>query len=133
MSAVVLFDGVCNLCNGAVDFIVRRDPAGYFQFAPLQSETARRLLAADGKSAQGEEPDSILLIEEGHVFDRSTAVLRIGRRLRGLRALSALALLVPRFVRDSVYRLVARRRYRWFGRRDTCRVPSPELAQRFLD
>ena len=133
MSAVVLFDGVCNLCNGAVDFIVRRDPAAYFQFAPLQSEAASRLLSAHGRSLDHEVLGSILLLEQGRVFDQSTAVLHIGRRLRGLRAVSALALLVPRLLRDAVYRLVARRRYRWFGRSATCRVPTAELAGRFLD
>jgi predicted DCC family thiol-disulfide oxidoreductase YuxK len=128
---VLLFDGVCNLCNAGVAFIVRRDPRGRFRFAPLQSEVARRLLQAAGVDAD-DVPDSMIVVEEGRVYDRSAAALRIARALRWpWPALSALWL-VPRPVRDWLYRLIARNRYRWFGRRDQCMTPTPELEARFL-
>ena len=128
--ATVLFDGVCNLCNGSVLFVIDRDPAGYFHFVALQSETARRLLAEH----DGPPPDlsSIVLVEEGRVYTRSTAALRIARRLTGPWRLLHVCLLVPRPVRDAVYDWVARNRYRWFGKEEACRLPSPELRARFL-
>ena len=128
---MLLFDGVCNLCNAGVVFIVRRDPRGRFRFAPLQSEAARRLLGEAGTRA-GDLPDSMIVIDEGRVFYRSAAALRIARGLRWpWPALGALWL-VPRPLRDWAYRMVARNRYRWFGRRDQCMAPAPELEERFL-
>jgi len=126
----VLFDGVCNLCNAAVLFVIDRDPAGYFRFAALQSDEGQRLLAEHGHRA----PDlsSVLLVDGGRVYARSTAALRVARRLTGLWPLLYVFLAVPRPVRDAVYDWVARNRYRWFGRQDACRVPTPELRQRFL-
>ena len=126
--AVILFDGVCNLCSGAVRFVARRDPAGRFRFASLQSAAAARLL--DGRGAQ--LPDSIVLLQHGRVHTRSSAALRIARGLRFPWPLLAAFLLVPRPVRDWVYDLVARRRYRWFGKSDACMVPDAELRARFL-
>lgn len=128
--AVVLFDGVCNLCNGSVQFIVRRDPYGYFRFASLQSEPGRSLLREHGLDPA--DLFSVILVEDGKVYARSDAALRIARRLSGVwRAAGALRVL-PRSLRDRVYDLVARNRYRWFGRRDACMVPTPELRERFL-
>jgi len=133
MPAVVLFDGVCNLCNRSVDFILRRDAAAYFRFASLQSDAARRLLAERGRAISSPEaPESIVLIEDGCVYERSAAVLRIARHLRGWSTLALIALAIPRPVRDLVYRWVARHRYRWFGERASCRVATPEVAARFL-
>jgi predicted DCC family thiol-disulfide oxidoreductase YuxK len=129
--AVVLFDGVCNLCNGAVNFIIDRDPDGYFRFAPLQSDAAERLLA--GTDTAGATLDTIILVEDGHVSMRSTAALRIARRLSGPWPLLAAFLAVPRPLRDAVYDWVAARRYRWFGRREKCRVPTLALKDRFLE
>jgi predicted DCC family thiol-disulfide oxidoreductase YuxK len=128
--ATVLFDGVCNLCNGSVLFVIDRDPVGYFQFVALQSETARRLLAELG----GAPPDlsSIVLLEGGQLYTRSTAALRIAGRLTGLWRLLHVCLLIPRPIRDAVYDWVARNRYRWFGKEEACRLPSPELRARFL-
>lgn len=128
---VVLFDGVCNLCNGAVNFIITRDPQARFRFAALQSPVGAALLADHGLAVHG-EPDTLYLVEGGLLYARSTAALRIARRLRGAWPLLALLLVVPRPVRDAVYSWVARHRYRWFGRADTCRVPTPELKARFL-
>lgn len=128
--ALVLFDGVCNLCNGAVNFIIDRDPEGYFRFAPLQSEAAQSYLE---DSHLDQELGTIVLVEDGHTYVRSTAALRIARRLTGPWRLLALGLLVPRPLRDTVYDRIAANRYDWFGRRTQCRMPTPELKGRFLD
>jgi predicted DCC family thiol-disulfide oxidoreductase YuxK len=128
--AVVLFDGVCNLCNNSVQFIIARDPTGYFHFAALDSEAARRLL---GENAVSDSlPDSVVVIEHGRVHTRSAAALRIARRLRFPWPLIFAFIVVPRPLRDMVYDLIARNRYLWFGRRDTCMVPTPELQARFI-
>ena len=131
VSSLILFDGVCNLCSGSVQFVVERDPAGRFQFAPLQSPTAQRVLQEHG--ATGLLPDSIVLVEEGRVFTRSTAALRLARRLPFPWPLVAALIAVPRPVRDGAYSLAARYRYRWFGKLDRCMMPSPALRSRFLD
>ena len=128
---LVLFDGECNVCNGAVLFIIDRDLREEFLFAPLASDVGRRALAAHGLV----DPtlDSLVLVEEGRAVTHSTAALRIMRRLSGLWPwLAPLLLLVPRCARDAVYRAFARRRYGWFGKTDHCRVPTPELRRRFL-
>ena len=128
--ALVLFDGVCNLCNAAVQFIIPRDPDGYFQFAALTSQAASRALASVPPATL---PDSVVLVEEGRVFTRSDAALRILRRLKFPWRLGYGLIVLPRSVRDAVYDAVADRRYRWFGRRDQCMMPSPSIRQRFLD
>ncbi|HEV2984313.1 MAG TPA: thiol-disulfide oxidoreductase DCC family protein [Vicinamibacterales bacterium] len=126
--AVLLFDGVCTLCNGFVQFVIQRDPAGRFQFATLQSDAARRLLQA----APQPLPDTLVLVENGRVFLRSTAALRVARGLKFPWPLAFVLVVVPRPLRDWVYDILARNRYRWFGRRDVCMVPTPELRARFL-
>ena len=127
---VVVFDGVCNLCNGAVDFIVRHDPDGVFQFASNQSEPGQRILAAAGVTIV--DPDTIVLAADGEYFDRSSAVLQIARRMDfPWRVVSAFAI-VPAAVRDWAYKLVAKNRYRLFGKRDSCRIPTPDERARFL-
>jgi predicted DCC family thiol-disulfide oxidoreductase YuxK len=127
---VVLFDGVCNLCNGSVRFIIERDPHKHFQFAPLQSEAATRLIRASPDSLA--LPDSIVLIDDGRLYVRSAAALRIARRLRFPWPALWLFMVVPRPIRDRVYDLIARHRYRWFGKSDTCMVPTQEIRDRFL-
>ncbi len=127
MHATVLFDGVCNLCNASVNFVIDRDKRSYFKFAPLQSEAAKAL----GETVTG-DPDSIVLIENGKRHDKSGAALRIARRLNGAWPLLFLFIIVPPFIRDSVYRYIARNRYKWFGKADACRMPTPELKARFL-
>ncbi|HET6567506.1 MAG TPA: thiol-disulfide oxidoreductase DCC family protein [Rhodothermales bacterium] len=129
--SVVLFDGVCNLCNGAVNFIIDRDPDGRFAFAPLQSAPAHSLLAAHDLPADA--LDSLVLIEGGRAYVRSEAALRIARRLKGGWPLFYGFTIVPRFVRDQVYDWVAAHRYRWFGKQGACRLPTPELRARFLE
>ncbi|MFN5169650.1 MAG: thiol-disulfide oxidoreductase DCC family protein [Cyclobacteriaceae bacterium] len=126
---VILFDGVCNLCNSSVQFVIRNDPSGHFRFAALQSDFARDQLkkfqVADGL-------DSIVLIEDGVLYTRSTAALRVSRHLRGWSWLYAFRW-VPRFLRDAVYNLIARHRYRLFGRQQECMLPTPELRARFIN
>ena len=125
----ILFDGECNLCNGFVDFVIRRDRAGRFQFAPLQSEFARRALA---HGAPAPARDSVVLLESGRVYVESTAALRIFRRLSAGWPLLYALIVVPAFLRDAAYRWIARNRYRWFGRRPTCRVPGDGERGRFI-
>jgi predicted DCC family thiol-disulfide oxidoreductase YuxK len=128
---LILFDGVCNLCNGAVQFVLRRDPRGHFRFASLQSAASRAALAKVG--ALGTLPDSIVLLADGRVRVKSAAALAIARGLRFPWPLLTVFWLVPYPLRDLVYDWIAKNRYRWFGRRDECWVPTPELRARFLD
>jgi predicted DCC family thiol-disulfide oxidoreductase YuxK len=128
--AVLLFDGVCNVCNTTVAFVIARDPTGYFSFASLQSNAGRQLV-----SHHGLRPDvnTIVLIEHGRTYERSDAMLRVLLRLgAGWRVLARLGLLVPRFIRDLGYRGFARYRYALFGRTEQCLVPTPDLKRRFL-
>jgi predicted DCC family thiol-disulfide oxidoreductase YuxK len=130
---VILFDGVCNLCNSTVQWVIERDKEGQFDFATLQSDAARRELARamDEKEIDA-LPDSIVLLDSDGVHVHSAAALRIARGLGSWFALIRLAIVLPRPIRDAVYNLIARNRYRWFGRRDTCMTPTPDLAARFL-
>jgi predicted DCC family thiol-disulfide oxidoreductase YuxK len=134
--AVILFDGVCNLCNASVLFVIDRDPRGHFAFAPLQSPEAARMLHARGYAgryaAGPPELASVLLVQGDRVFERSTAALHVARRLGGAWPLMSAFLAVPRPIRDAVYDWIARNRYRWFGRQDACRIPTPELRSRFV-
>jgi len=128
---IVFFDGVCNLCNAAINFVIDRDKKGRFRFASLQSDAARRLLPG-GLTAPTGEPESMFLLEGGRVYDRSTAALRIARCLSGAWPLLYAFIGIPRPFRDWVYAWVARNRYRWFGKSDVCRVPTPDIKARFL-
>jgi predicted DCC family thiol-disulfide oxidoreductase YuxK len=125
---VILFDGVCNLCNAAVNFIIDRDPEAVFRFTPLQSEVGQRLVRDCG--LEGE--DTLVLVERGRCAVRSTAALRIAGRLRAPWPFLRVLLAVPSPLRDAAYRIIARYRFDWFGRRDACRMPTPELRRRFL-
>ena len=129
---VVLFDGVCNLCNGTVQFLIDHDKGERLRFAALQSEAGARVLQAHGRTAPTGDPDSVVLVEAGRVYDHSDAALRIARHLGFPWSLAAIGWVFPRFLRDAVYRFIARNRYRWFGREESCRVPTPALRARFL-
>jgi predicted DCC family thiol-disulfide oxidoreductase YuxK len=129
---IVLFDGHCNLCNQTVDFLVRNNRRENLKFASLQSECGRRLLGDHGLETSFDRPDSIVFIEEGKAYTHSEAALLIARNLDGVWPVLAVFLFVPRTLRDVVYRLVARNRYRWFGASQTCRMATPELLRRFL-
>jgi predicted DCC family thiol-disulfide oxidoreductase YuxK len=130
-SPIILFDGVCNLCNRAVRVVLKHDGAKAFRFAPMQSEAGRALLRECGLSERG--VDYIVLVEGGGCYTKSDAVIRIAARLGPLwRCWALIARLVPRFLRDFKYDLIARWRYRLFGRRAACMVPPPDAADRFL-
>ncbi|MEM7246333.1 MAG: thiol-disulfide oxidoreductase DCC family protein [Acidobacteriota bacterium] len=131
---VVLFDGPCNLCHAAVQWILERDPEGRFRFASLQSQAGRDVLAGhDVTDADGSAPDSVVLVDDEGAHVRSTAMLRIARHLGLPYSLLGLFLVLPRFLRDAAYRLIAANRYRWFGKQTHCLVPTPNLSARFLD
>jgi len=128
--AIVLFDGVCNVCNSSVNFIIKRDAGRYFLFAPLQSPAGRAWQEHLGLDA--ERLETTVLIEDGRAYQRSAAALRIARRLGGLWPLVYAFAVVPPFLRDFAYSWFARRRYRWFGRRDACMAPAQDVRDRFL-
>ena len=127
---IIFFDGICNLCNGFVQFVITRDPKGQFKFAPLQSATARQLLP--DSFFLSNKFDSVILLENGKIYQESTAALRILRRLKGGWPLLYIFILLPSFLRDWVYKLVAKNRYHWFGQRESCMLPTPELKSRFI-
>lgn len=130
-SSIVLFDGVCLLCSSAVQFILRNDPKGVFHFASLQSETGQKLLAQH--QLPQDRLSTIVLVEGDRAYTRSTAALRIARRLRGAWPLAYAAILIPAPLRNIGYRFVARNRYRWFGQTEHCMLPKPEHKHRYLD
>lgn len=130
MPAVILFDGVCNFCNGAVNFVISRDRDGYFKFAALQSAAGEELL--DRYDIDKIETDSVVLIEDDKAYLHSSAALRIVRRLPGLWPILYGLIIVPKGIRDWAYRLFAKHRYRLFGRREECMIPTPEIRTRFL-
>ena len=131
IGAVVLFDGVCTLCNRTVDFIVRHDRAGRFRYGSLQSSTGRTLVEKFNLPADSLE--SIVLIDQGRVYTKSEAALFIARNLDNPWRFLALLQVVPRSVRNRVYDWVARHRYGWFGKQDTCRIPTDAEKQLFLE
>lgn len=129
--SIVLFDGLCNLCNWSVDFIINRDKKGRFKFASLQSETGQRLLASHTLTA--DTLSSVILIEQDLVYFKSDAALRIARNLSGLWPGLYGLMVIPKFLRDPIYSLIARNRYVFFGKKETCRLPTPEERKRFIE
>jgi predicted DCC family thiol-disulfide oxidoreductase YuxK len=127
---IILFDGVCNLCNASVHFVIKRDVKGVFRFASLQSGFAQRIPEM-AKIAGALK--TIVLLKNGSVYLRSDAALEIARDLRGLWPGLYFLKLIPKFVRDGVYDFISRHRYQWFGKTDECWLPSPELNSRFVD
>ncbi len=130
MSAIILFDGVCNFCNGSVNFIIERDKEGYFKFAPLQSEIGQKLL--EENNIDKTVTDSVVLIEDGKAYLRTTAALKIARKLSGYWSWSYGFIIVPRFFRDIFYNLFAKCRYKMFGKQEACMLPSSDVRERFL-
>ena len=128
---VLLFDGVCNLCNGVVQWVIERDPEGTFRFAALQSDAGQRLLERHGLPT--EDFDSFVMVEGEAYYTKSTAALRLARGLGLPYSFVYPAIVIPRFVRDRVYDWVAANRYDWFGKRESCMMPTPEREARFLD
>jgi len=129
---IILFDGVCNLCNSWVQFVIKRDKRDLFRFAALQSEPGKDMLRQRGMDGHG--MDSIVLIEPGMAYyTKSDAVLQIAKAFGGGWKLCSLLSWIPRPLRDAMYDLVARNRYSWYGKRDSCMIPTPELNAKFLD
>ena len=127
---IVLFDGLCNLCNSSVQFIIRHDKHHQFSFASLQSDFAQALLQTHPLARK---VDSVILCMDNQVFIESAAALRIARMLSGAWSLLYVLILIPRPLRDAAYRVIARNRIRWFGKRESCMIPTLELRSRFLD
>jgi predicted DCC family thiol-disulfide oxidoreductase YuxK len=128
---VILFDGVCNFCAWSVRFVIAHDPAGVFRFASLQSEPGKALLRQHGLDENA--CDSFVMIQDGRAFIESTAALRVCKHLCWPWRWLQVILILPRFLRDPFYRIIARNRYRWFGKSGSCLVPSPEIRARFLN
>jgi predicted DCC family thiol-disulfide oxidoreductase YuxK len=127
---VIFFDGFCNLCNGAVQFIIAHDKRDVFRLTALQGDAATGLLSEKGNEAIG--ADSILLLENGKIYMRSTAALRIAKRLGGAWPVLYVFILIPPFIRDYFYDLVAKNRYKVWGKRESCMLPGPDTAKKFI-
>ena len=130
-TAVILFDGVCNFCNSSVHFIIKHDTKKHFRFAAIQSEFGKRSLKK--YNINSSKTDSIILIENQKAIIKSTAALRIALRLNKLYPLLYICILVPYFVRNWVYDFIARNRYKWFGKKEVCMIPSQEIRALFID
>lgn len=128
---IILFDGVCNLCNNAITFVIQRDRKDVFVYAPLQSKAGE--LLAKQHNIDTNKVDSIILIKNQKTFTKSTAALRIAQNLSGLWPALVAFLIIPPFIRNWVYDYVAKNRYKWFGKKDACMIPTPELKAKFLD
>ena len=128
---IVLFDGVCNLCNGAIQFVIKRDEKDKFRFAALQSEIGQKLVTERGIDTS--KVDSIILIDPGVAYyTKSEAALEIGTELKGYRTLSRILRLIPSSLSNIVYDFIARNRYKWYGKKESCMIPTPELQAKFL-
>ncbi|MBX2894503.1 MAG: thiol-disulfide oxidoreductase DCC family protein [Cyclobacteriaceae bacterium] len=128
---VILFDGVCNLCNSSVLFIIRRDPTARFRFASLQSNFGQAKMQQF--ELNNSQLNSILLMENNRIFEKSTAALKIARHLTGVWPLLYALIIIPPFVRNWVYDWIAKNRYRWFGRQNACMIPTASLKSRFVE
>lgn len=127
---VIFFDGFCNLCNGAVQFTIERDKRNVFRYASLQSDFAKEKLLP--YKVNPDELGSFILLEDGRVYKKSTAALKVAKKFKGLWPLLYAFIIVPKFIRDAVYDFIAKNRYKWFGKQETCWVPTPELKSKFL-
>lgn len=130
MSAILLFDGVCNFCNGSVNFIIERDAKNYFKFAPIQSDVAQNLL--EKHNIDKAATDSVILVENEKAYTHSTAALRVARKLDGAWSWFYVLIVVPKFIRDFFYKLFALNRYRLFGKTEACMIPTPEIREKFI-
>ena len=127
---IILFDGVCNLCNGAVTFVIKRDKKNMFKFAALQSEAGQHLISK--YNIDTSKVDSIILIDREKFYSKSSAALHIAKNLSGAYPLLFGFMIVPKFIRNWIYDYVAKNRYKWFGKKESCMIPTPELKEKFL-
>lgn len=129
MDRIILFDGECNFCDNSVQFIIKRDPKGKFKFASLQSNIGKEFIK---RFNVPEDMDSIVLIEDNKCYFKSSAALRICGNLNGIWKIFHLLIILPRPLRDLFYGIIAKNRYKWFGKKDVCILPNPEIRNRFL-
>ncbi|MFS0655595.1 thiol-disulfide oxidoreductase DCC family protein [Bacillus sp. 179-C3.3 HS] len=129
-SHLILFDGICNVCSGAVQFVIKHDPNERMMFASLQSDTGQRILKEHGLPLN--EFNSFIYIEEGTLYMKSTGVLKVARHLKGIYRWSYVLLAIPRPIRDWFYNRIAKNRYKWFGQKTSCLMPTPNIKKRFL-
>jgi predicted DCC family thiol-disulfide oxidoreductase YuxK len=127
---VILFDGVCNYCNSMVNFVIKQDKKKVFKFAALQSDAAQELLK--NHNLPTKDFNSFILIANGSIYKSSTAGLTVLKKLSWYWKWSQVFWIVPRFIRDAVYNVIATNRYKWFGRKENCMIPSPQVKERFL-
>ena len=127
---LILFDGVCNFCNSSVNFIIKNDKTDHFRFLPIQSERGKKIVTE--YNLDPENLQTVILLEQGRIYTRSTAALRIARKLSGGWKLMYGFVIVPSVVRDFFYNIIARNRYKWWGQRDSCMIPTPEVKRKFL-
>lgn len=128
--SIVFFDGVCNLCNASIDFIIKRDRKNHFLVGALQEDYSKSILSR--YKIKEDYLDSVVLLENGEVFYKSTAALKITRKLSGLWPVLYTLIILPTWIRDPVYDFIGKNRYRWFGKKNTCRIASPEEKAKFL-
>ena len=129
-NSIILFDGHCNLCNSSVNFIIDRDPEKRFKFTSLQSEIGEEI--SNKYKIDKSKTDSVILVEADRVYTKSSAALKIAKYLRGIWKLAYVFIIIPKFIRDFFYDIIAKNRYKWFGKKNECRLPTPELKERFL-
>jgi predicted DCC family thiol-disulfide oxidoreductase YuxK len=129
--SVILFDGVCNLCNKVVQFVIKRDKKGSFKFASLQSTFGQQLL--ENFDLPTDNFNSFILFKKGRIYTRSTAALLVLKELPGVWLLLSALIIIPPFIRNAVYNTIARNRYKWFGKKQECWLPSPETKDRFYN
>lgn len=127
---VVLFDGVCNLCNDAITFIIKRDKKNHYRFAALESDIGAMYLKKHHINPQ--EMDSIILIRGERAYTKAGAALRIAQKMSGLWPLLYAFIIIPKFISNAVYDYIARNRYQWFGKKESCMIPTPQLRDKFL-
>lgn len=128
---VIFFDGVCNYCNGAINLVIRHDRPQRFLFATLQSKAGQQILRENNLPEKNYE--SFILFEKGKIYSKSTAALRVANHMPWYWKWTQLGWIMPRFMRDAIYGIIARNRYKWFGKKETCMIPGPEVRSRFLD
>ena len=127
---IILFDGVCNLCNDSVNFIIKHDKKAQFLFASLQSDAAKEILLQ--YNSKKIKIDSIVLIQKNKIYEKSTAALNIAKGLSGGYKLLYLFIIIPKFIRDLGYNYIAKNRYKWYGKKESCMIPTPEIKNRFI-
>lgn len=129
--SIILFDGVCNLCNSSVQFIIKHDKKKQFLFTSLQSDAGQEILLQN--KIENLNFKTILLVENNNLFTKSTAILKISKKLNGIYPLFYAFIIVPTFIRDGIYNFISKNRYQWFGKKESCMIPTDDLKERFLE